>query len=515
MKVALLCLAFISVDAANYKMYKSKTCYTDHGAHDIDNDSSAPTGHSVDTCEERCDFDAQCDCVTFRPSDGKCWKRSACVPQQFGSDSSYATYVKASGYVQYTHKTCYNGHGGTEIDSEATAQAGKSPASCQAICDADTSCDCVSFRLSDGKCWRRSSCTPSEFGSDDNFNTYVKKNTPTPPTPTPTPPPPSPSPTPTPGRLGSFIAIGDWGHDDNSHGNCYTSMCQKTVAQTMHDTMAELGDVKFIINVGDSFYPNGVSSKDDWQWDAKWRNVYSQELRSVPWYSVYGNHDYHQDPGACSDNVADGAQINGDIDDLNTFYMPGYNWYKEHPELELEVVAMDLNNYQNGWNHGVKASDQSFADCQYSKCKSDCYGRIKGRAEEGFKLFKERAAATSAKNLLVFSHYPTDYFWDTKSADSSSDFLAHLSDASKFHVEFFGGHRHNVDQNTVASISPNSAWLSGGGGGWSCDGSEQGFVVGEIASDGTMTTRAVLVDQGLCCSRFLGMNASEPKNVLV
>jgi hypothetical protein len=409
-------------------------------------------------------------------------------------------------YTEYTGKTAYEygDHGAKDIDTDATAPSGLSVDTCEARCDDDASCDCVAFRPSDGTCWKRADCVPAKFGSDNLYNTYVKGSAPTP---TP-PPPPTPSPTPVPGRLGSFIAIGDWGHDDNTHGNCYTSMCQKTVAQTMHETMAELGDVKFIINVGDSFYPNGVSSKDDWQWDAKWRNVYSQELRSVPWYSVYGNHDYHQDPGVCSDNAADGAQINGDIDDLNTFYMPDYNWYKEHPELELEVVALDMNNYQNGWNHGVSASDQSFADCQYTACQGDCYGRIKGRAEDGFKLFKERADATKAKNLLVFSHYPTDYFWDTSSGDSSSDFLARLSDASKYHVEFFGGHRHNVDQSSVASISPNSAWLTGGGGGWSCDGSEQGFVVGEIASDGTMTTRSVLVDAGQCCDRFLGRNAS-------
>ena len=25
------------------------------------------------------------------------------------------------------------------------------------------------------------------------------------------------------------------------------------------------------------------------------------------------------------------------------FYMPGVNWYKEHPELGLEVVALDYN----------------------------------------------------------------------------------------------------------------------------------------------------------------------------
>ena len=33
----------------------------------------------------------------------------------------------------------------------------------------------------------------------------------------------------------------------------------------------ELGDVKFVINVGDSFYPTGVTSKTDEQWGKKWR----------------------------------------------------------------------------------------------------------------------------------------------------------------------------------------------------------------------------------------------------
>jgi len=387
-----------------------------------------------------------------------------------------------AGYIKYSGKTTYSGHGGTEIDSDTTAPSGISASSCEGRCDSDANCGCVAFRPSDGKCWKRGACVPSQFGSDSHYNTYVKKSDPS-------------------TRLGSFIIIGDWGHDPNSHGDIYSDKCQNTVAASMDAEMSRLGDVKFVVNVGDSFYPNGVSSKSDGQWDSKWRNVYSQGLRSVPWYSVYGNHDFHKDPGACSDIPADGAQINGNISDLSTFYMPDYSWNIEHPELDLEVVGLELNNYQNGWNQNIPASQQSFSDCQYTSCQSQCYARMKARSESAFSLFKKRAASSAAKNLVVFSHYPTDYFWDTSSGDTSGDFLANLK-TSKQHIAYFGGHRHNVDQTSTISIAPNDNWLSGGGGGWSCDGSLQGYVVGEIASDGTLTTRAVYIDQGQCCGKF-------------
>merc|ERR1719450_1055870 len=104
-----------------------------------------------------------------------------------------------------------------------------------------------------------------------------------------------------PHRRGSFMVIGDWGWDgvtkhvwgDNM---CTSTTCVRLIAQTMHETFMKLGDVKFIINVGDSFYPGGVKSKNDSQWDLKWRNIFSKELLSVPWYSIYGNHDYRNDP---------------------------------------------------------------------------------------------------------------------------------------------------------------------------------------------------------------------------
>merc|ERR1712190_524076 len=102
-------------------------------------------------------------------------------------------------------------------------------------------------------------------------------------------------------RRGSFLVIGDWGFDSEIHGNTYSTSCQQAIADAMLEKFRELGDVKFIVNVGDSFYPHGVASKTDPQWSAKWRNIYSEELRSVPWYSVYGNHDLQHDPCSCSD----------------------------------------------------------------------------------------------------------------------------------------------------------------------------------------------------------------------
>jgi len=289
-------------------------------------------------------------------------------------------------------------------------------------------------------------------------------------------------------RKGTFLVLGDWGFDDKVHGNLNGGACQQAIADLMLATMRRLGDVKFIVNLGDSFYPDGVSGKDDPQWDRKWRNVYAQELRNVPWYSVYGNHDYHNDPGACSMDASHGALVNDDINNLNHFYMPAYNWFKQHPELDMEVVALDFNAFESG---------NGMSDCQYSDCVETCWKNMADRTEEGMDLFFTRAAESKMKNLLVFSHYPTDYF------GSAPSFLDALRDGSKHNINYFGGHRHNVDQDSTLSISPNNNWLVGGGGGWSCDihngENYQGFVVGEIDLDSKVTTYPVIVDPFICC----------------
>eukprot|EP00930_Biecheleria_cincta_P088455 TRINITY_DN7769_c0_g1_i3.p1 TRINITY_DN7769_c0_g1~~TRINITY_DN7769_c0_g1_i3.p1 ORF type:complete len:396 (+),score=65.91 TRINITY_DN7769_c0_g1_i3:22-1209(+) len=305
-------------------------------------------------------------------------------------------------------------------------------------------------------------------------------------------------------RRGSFLV----------HGNLQSRSCQQAIADSMDSTMKQLGDVQFVINVGDSFYPNGVISRSDKQWDTKWRNVYSPTLRSIPWYSVYGNHDYISDPCICSEDVKACAQFNDDEKNTDLFYMPNVSWYKEHTNLDTEVIALDVNFL---WaNH----------TCHYTACPQACEANLKNRMDAAFKLFYERVAASNASNWVVFSHYPTDYFpraqtntsmpvdenWPPswfklevsreELPDRFHSFLTELSNASRSGIVYFGGHRHNVDQSSTASTAPQTNWLVGGGGGWGTEayGDQQGFVVGEISDSGQITTRAVTVNFNEFCN---------------
>merc|ERR1719272_974515 len=138
--------------------------------------------------------------------------------------------------------------------------------------------------------------------------------------------------------------------------------------------MAQLGDVKFVIGLGDSFYSDGVKDKQDEEWDMKWRWVYSDQLRSVPWYSVYGDHDYHKDPCACTLDDEQCAQTNYDEDDLTHFQMPGTSYFREFPKLGIELVGLDLNNFQNAgdFKDGSSAEELMFQDCFKTACAFKC-----------------------------------------------------------------------------------------------------------------------------------------------
>merc|ERR1712217_170428 len=147
-----------------------------------------------------------------------------------------------------------------------------------------------------------------------------------------------------------------------------------------------------------------------------------------------------------------------------------------------------------GWDHSLKTFvAHHFDDCKYTRCKWKCLKNMKSRAIEAFQLFNQRAAQSSAKNLVVFSHYPTDYL------TTVPEFIGALKNNSKHHILYLGGHRHSIDQSSTTSIAPNDNWLVGGGGGWSCDGPSQGFLVAEISVDDKLTTYPVLVDKSACC----------------
>lgn len=147
-------------------------------------------------------------------------------------------------YTEYTSKTAYRGHGGDEIDSEDTAPSGLTVSSCEDRCNYDNACSCVSFRPSDGKCWKRGNCIPSLFGSDSHFNTYVKSS--------------SPSPAPTPVGTVDVTTL-HW----NVHRPCGTdnSNCISLAQQRLGQIASEVGAKV----VGVVELKNAVDALPGWQ----------------------------------------------------------------------------------------------------------------------------------------------------------------------------------------------------------------------------------------------------------
>ena len=87
----------------------------------------------------------------------------------------------------------------------------------------------------------------------------------------------------------SWLVVGDWGRRGESH--------QREVGRAMETAAAELAS-RFVLSVGDNFYPDGVESVTDSHWKESFNDVYSGPHLQTPWYVALGNHDYHGNPQA-------------------------------------------------------------------------------------------------------------------------------------------------------------------------------------------------------------------------
>ncbi|MBF8271432.1 MAG: acid phosphatase [Magnetococcales bacterium] len=86
-----------------------------------------------------------------------------------------------------------------------------------------------------------------------------------------------------------FFALGDQGTGKEN---------QRRVAQAMERVAArQVGGVDGVLLLGDNFYPDGVSSVDDPQWQTKFETIYAGPiLAKIPFYATLGNHDVRSDP---------------------------------------------------------------------------------------------------------------------------------------------------------------------------------------------------------------------------
>lgn len=132
-----------------------------------------------------------------------------------------------------------------------------------------------------------------------------------------------------PDRSVSFLVMGDWGRNGDYH--------QKTVAEQMSKAAATV-DAKFIVAVGDNFYPSGVQSVQDPQWKYSYEDIYASYPLNREWYVALGNHDYKGNIQAQIDYAAISRR----------WVMPA-PYYSRKIKLEdgslLLLVVMDTNPF--------------------------------------------------------------------------------------------------------------------------------------------------------------------------
>lgn len=88
-----------------------------------------------------------------------------------------------------------------------------------------------------------------------------------------------------------LVRAGDFGKDVLKKKKVVRQM---QVATAMGTYSSEANpQPSFLLALGDNFYDNGVYSSTDSLWQYLWKDVYLQyETLNIPWYPVFGNHDY-------------------------------------------------------------------------------------------------------------------------------------------------------------------------------------------------------------------------------
>lgn len=186
----------------------------------------------------------------------------------------------------------------------------------------------------------------------------------------------------------AFLAIGDYG----GHA------AQAPVAAQLDIYKAKV-HAELVVGVGDNFYPDGVESTEDEQWQQKWYKVYkenSSNMMDVPWHAVLGNHDYCKNAKAQIDFKQHGWR------------MDDFHWIHRFTVRDQQVAFVYIDT--NLLAYGLDTEDWLKKDCPNMERQFRQYARDpKNRwsEEEHLAHIKEMLEyVQDAHWILVFGHHP-------------------------------------------------------------------------------------------------------------
>ena len=248
-----------------------------------------------------------------------------------------------------------------------------------------------------------------------------------------------------------YLVMGDQGGCGGCGACCDM---QKKVARLADEYVAERkannprSVLLFVLLVGDNFYWTGMDPGGT-GFQRAWADVYSEELRQVPWFAVLGNHDYgNSDPEmACPHlthpqfvcnktnnyDVACGGprpysvgktqyygsnQLDiskggaGTEQTRGNFVMPDFAYFYRIPQLDLELIGLDLNWYDRGGIGGNGVDGGAAALKRVCGQEGPVFATLAAIRDASTRLLRERAQSPDrASNVALFSHYP-DWFQD-------------------------------------------------------------------------------------------------------
>jgi len=361
-----------------------------------------------------------------------------------------------------------------KVNKECSGQCSCEPPSpCEDTCnvngDGDYTCKArVDFKMSsDGgsldtgaamefvnaECDGQCSCTWADFPTP----------APTAPTPVPTPYPPGMKP---PRTEHYFILLGDWGSTEWTRSNSggKAGDAQRRVANRMREYVkGQSKKLAFICALGDNFYGGMDGNGNVWQ--SSWKDYY-HELTDVTWYATLGNHDFNHADKVLGHGGGQANQLGGGGEGKSiraNYYIPDHNYYKEIPELNIEVISVDQNHEAGG----------------YIQDGSTSWNHLERVRREGEDLIRQRARVSrDDTTYMLIQHYP-----------GRNDHVRKIwgDSGGKGKLISAFGHDHNCNDlggDWGASI------LSGGGGGY---GGSYCFVVVHLNEDTSVHLETIRV----------------------
>jgi len=238
-----------------------------------------------------------------------------------------------------------------------------------------------------------------------------------------------------------FAVIGDWGRKGESN--------QGAVAEVMGRVCAQ-SRCSYVVNVGDNFYDNGVSSVTDPQFVQSFESIYTApSLTNVPWLTTLGNHDYR-------------GSVDAQLQYANVstrWHLPS-RYYLEHVDFEFK----SSDGASSSASIDLFFLDTSpfileyITDPPYLPPKSDVRSQD---AAKQLEWFKAGVSSSTADWKIVVGHHPLYSAASTHGSmpEMRSAFEEVLNSAG-VHA-YFCGHDHQL-QHLALPVAGRASHVGGG-----------------------------------------------------